>query len=609
VNRRGTIEDVPNEHPSERYLPALDLRGYRASFLPRDLSSAIALVFLAVPQGVAYAIIAGLPPVMGLYAASIPVIVGSLLRSSRTVVTGPTNAVSLLVGSIVAGAASRIGASPMEIGITLAFVVGLIQVAAGLLRLDVSVDYISNPVLLGYMSGAAVLIAVGQLPNATGTKSAAGNLAERVAAWVTGLGDSDPIAIAFTIGTLAVVLALRRLDRRIPAAMVAMVAATAASWLFALRAQGLRVVADVAPVPAGFPPLTMPSLDAMSALFSGAVACTVLSLVEGSSVARAIASRREEHLDMAAEFTGQGLANLAAAFSGAYPVGGSLSRSVLNEHSGAATRLAAALSGALMLLVLLAFGPLVDETPLAGLAGLLFVIAADLIDPTRIRMTILGTTSDRIAFFSTLVGTWTLALDHAIYLGVAISLALFLRRARLLTMRELAISEDGRISEMEPQLGVEARACSAIRVLNLSGPVFFAVAGELDAALERFVRDPELRVLIVRMRQADLLDVTTASVLEAAAQKLAANGRTLYLLGLRRSAIEFLERTGLTARIGEDNVFPIEPGWFSAMESALKRALEQVGEHGCGKQCPFREYLVLQRRARRRRAVQDDWSI
>ena len=123
-------------------------------------------------------------------------------------------------------------------------------------------------------------------------------------------------------------------------------------------------------------------------------------------------------------------------------------------------------------------------------------------------------------------------------------------------MRELAISEDGRISEMEPQLGAEARPCSAIRVLNLSGPVFFAVAGELDTALERFVRDPELRVLIVRMRQAELLDVTTASVLEAAAQKLAANGRTLFLLGLRRPAIEFLERTGLTARIGKDNVFP-----------------------------------------------------
>src|SRR5205807_5375083 len=266
-------------------------------------------------------------------------------------------------------------------------------------------------------------------------------------------------------------------------------------------------------------------------------------------------------------------------------------------------------SGVLMLLVLLALGPLVNETPLAGLAGLLFVIAADLIDPSRIRMTIRGTTSDRIAFLATLVGTWTLSLDHAIYLGVAISLALFLRRARLLTMRELAISEDGRISEMEPQLGVEARPCSAIRVLNLSGPVFFAVAGELDAALERFVRDPDLRVLIVRMRQAELLDVTTASVLEAAAQKLAANGRTLFLLGLRRPAIEFLERTGLTARIGKDNVFPIEPGWFSAMESVLKRALEQVGEHGCGKQCPFREYLVLQRRARRRRIVADDWSI
>jgi len=607
--RRAAGTQAANEASWGRYLAATDLANYRVSFLMRDLASAIALVFLAVPQGVAYAMIAGLPPVAGLYAASIPTIVGSLLRSSRYVVTGPTNAVSLLVGSVVTGVTARTGASPMEIGITLAFLVGVIQVAAGMLRLDVSVYFISSPVLFGYMTGAAVLIVVGQLGNATGTHAATGNLAQKITEWIQGLGDSDPIAVMFTVGTLAIVLGLRRADRRIPAAMIAMAAATAACWFGGFHDRGLRVVADVVPVPSGFPPLTVPSLAGAGALLSGAIACTVVSLVEGSSVARAIAARHEERLDMNAEFTGQGFANLAAAFSGGYPVGGSLSRSALNERSGAATRLSSAFSGVLLLLVLLVLGPLVNETPLAALAGLLFVIAVDLIEISRIRLTLRGTASDRIAFCATLFGTWVFSLDYAIYLGVAISLAFFLRRARLLTMRELAISEDGRISEMEPQLGAAARRCAAIRIVNLSGPVFFAVSGELDAALERLIRDPELRVLIVRMRQAQYLDVTTANVLEAAAQKLARTRRVLLLLGVRRPAMEFLERTGLRARIGDENVFPIEPGWFTATESGLRRALAQVGEHGCGDQCPYREYLALQRRARRRKAIVGDWSI
>jgi len=154
-----------------------------------------------------------------------------------------------------------------------------------------------------------------------------------------------------------------------------------------------------------------------------------------------------------------------------------------------------------------------------------------------------------------------------------------------------------------------ARPCTAIRVLNLTGPVFFGVAGELDAALDKFIRDPDLRVLILRMRQTESLDVTTASVLEAAAQKLASRGRMLFLLGLKGPAIEFLERTGFAERIGKENIFPIEPGWFSAMESALQRALERVGDHACGRACPFSEYLALERKAARRRTLPQDWSI
>jgi sulfate permease, SulP family len=172
----------------------------------------------------------------------------------------------------------------------------------------------------------------------------------------------------------------------------------------------------------------------------------VLSLVESSSVARALAVRTGQRLDMAAEFAGQGIANLAAAFSGGYPVSGSLSRSALNQQAGAETRLSAVFCGLLMIGVLLVLGPIVERTPIASLAGLLLVLANDLVDRQRIRMVLRGTMSDRVAFVATLLGTWVLPLDQAIYAGVGISIILFLRRARLLTVREMVIGEKGRFA-------------------------------------------------------------------------------------------------------------------------------------------------------------------
>jgi SulP family sulfate permease len=195
---------------------------------------------------------------------------------------------------------------------------------------------------------------------------------------------------------------------------------------------------------------------------------------------------------------------------------------------------------------------------------------------------------------ATLLGAWTLPLDQAIYLGVGISIVLFLRRARLLTIREMAIGEKGRFRELDSEPGESGRVCTAIRIMNLTGPLFFAVAGELEVALESLVRDPGIRVLILRLRQAQNFDVTTISILEFVARKLASEGRTLILLGLRPPARALLEQTGVAERIGRENLFPAQAGWFTAMEAALRRALALTDEHACGKKCPLAEYVAAQ---------------
>ncbi|MEM6791671.1 MAG: SulP family inorganic anion transporter [Myxococcota bacterium] len=587
-----------------RFLPLLELKRYRAADLAPDLSAAVTLALVGIPQCIAYALIAGLPPVMGLYAAAVPTIVGALFRSSRHVVTGPTNALSLLVGT--AGAAA-LGLDPVPTALLLAFWVGVMQLAAGGLRLGVLVDYISIPVVMGYITGAGVLIGVGQLKHLTATAPAtapvagalgantavgawlAGSLPDTVGAWLRTLPDANGWAVATGLVTVAGLVAGRRFGgRRFPAPLVVLGLLTALSALVGARGYGVPTIADLAPIPAGLPPLSWPGGEGPWAwTFSDTVmvlpiagAATVLSLVESSSLGRAISAKSGQRLDISVEFAGQGLANLAAAFFGAYPTSGSLSRSVLNHDCGVQTRLSGVFNGAIIVLVLLALGPAVNHTPIAALAGLLLVVAYDLVDRPRIRQIFAGRRSDAAAFGATVVGTWLLRLDYAIYLGVALSLFMFLRRARLLTILELVFDDNGRPRELRrDDPTARARRSDAIRLLQVEGELFFGAVGELSHALDEVTQDPGLRVLALRLRGAFGMDVSIARALVEAHTRLQADGRRLMLLDVRPEAMAVLERTGVIAALGADNVV-VAAEWFDAVRLGLRRALDTVERTG-----------------------------
>lgn len=560
---------------SQRLLPWLDLRAYPRSALPRDALAGVTVAVLGIPQGVAYALVAGLPPAMGLYTAVVPAIVGALFRSSRHVITGPTNAVSLLVGSIVA---SRTGDDPVTVGITLAAVVGAVQLLAGWLRLGALVDYISAPVLLGYITGAGTLIGAGQLKNLTGTEGSGGTLITQLRTWTSGLNATSLPTLALGLGTFALVLGLRRWFPRAPHAMLVMALGIVLSALLPLQQWGVATVGMLAPVPRGWPPWSLPDLGLAPSLLSGALACTLLSLVESSSVARTTAARTGDRLDMSTEFSGQGLANLVGGFFGSFPSSGSLARTALNTASGATSRLSGVISGAITLGVLLTLGPVVNLTPVATLAGLLLAIAGDLIDVGRIRLTLRATRSDIIAFVVTLGGTFTLPLDHAVELGVVISIVLFLRRARLLTVRELVRGDEGRLREAE--LGTHPTECRHTRILHVEGALFFGASGELQNTFESLLQDTELRVLVVRLKRAQGLDLSAALVLRTAAERLRTRGGQLVLVGMRQAEMNLLKQTGIAETIGTEALFPTEPGWFVAMERALAYAETQVPPRG-----------------------------
>ncbi len=555
-----------------------------------DLSAAVAVTMLAVPQGIAYALIAGLPPSAGLYAAALPVIVGALARSSRVSVTGPTNAVSLLVGGALGALAAE--GDALQMALQLAVMVGALQVAAGALRLGALVDYISRAVVLGYITGAALLVGLGQLGNITGTPMGSGGPVSRAIAWVVGLGTTDWRALVVAGATVAALLGMRRLWPKLPGATVVLAVGIVVSWALDFHGLGLATAGDIAPVPAGLPPLAWPMGDLASwtALWPLAVAVTVLSLVESSAVARSLAAETGERVDMSREFFGQGLANVTAGLSGGYPVSGSLARSAIH-HQSSGSRVSGVLSGVLVLIVLLAAGPVVDLTPVASLAGLLLVVAWDLIDRDAIRTVAGAPRGDRLAFLGTVIGTWTLPLDTAIYLGVGISVALFLWRVRNLRVNELVVVDD-RIRESTWAQSETPARCTNVRAIHVEGNLFFGAANELEDALREAVADPKIRVLVVRLKRARGLDFTTAGVLNAARERLHAQGRHLLLAGMTRQTMKMFDDVGLAEAFGPEALFPTETEWFVAMNRALRQAMSLAGP--CEPGCPLPDYLDAQ---------------
>jgi len=560
-----------------------DLRTLTRADLQRDVLASLAVTFMSVPQCIAYALIAGLPPAAGLYAAIVPTIVGSLFRSSRHVVAGPSNAVSLLVGGILAALSTQLEASPTELALGLALMVGVMQVGAGGLRLGAVVDYISAPVVLGYITGAGVLIGIGQLHNLTGTVGGSGHVLAKVHAWTTDLHHVNPTALGLAAVAAGTMVGVRLVYPRLPSALLGLLAASGISMVFGLGSS-VEIVGDLAPVEAALPPLTVPTM-LHSQMLVAAFAVTVLSLVESSAVGRSIADRTGDRLDLSVEFVGQGLANVAAAFTGGYPVSGSLSRSALNVDARAATRLSGVLSGVFLAGVLLVAGPLVDGIPIPALAGLLVVIAYDLVKVPRIKETLRAGRGDALAFVATLIGTWTLRLDLAIYLGVALSIVLFLRRARMLRVQELVLGEDGRLREVFGDLPASQ---ATVRVLHVEGALFFGAAGELRDALTTVARQDDVKALVVRLKRTRALDVTTAQVIGAVARQFKSSGRHLVLVGLRPDAMGVLKRTGVAEQVGLDNLFATRPGWFHAMDAGLSRALELANAPA---DSPLRRYL------------------
>ncbi len=532
------------------------LRSYSMQALRADMLAALTVAVVALPQSMAYAVIAGVHPRYGLYAAIVPVIVAALWGASRYLIAGPTNAIAMLLFATMAETVVNgvpLSALPEETRMAYVFGVailaGLLQVVMGLARLGELVHFISHSVMVGFTAGAAVLIAVGQLKNLLGVSIGnAPTFLELVLSTVRHLPQTNPWALGTGLFAMAVALGIARVHRRLPAAFLAVAASGVAAWALDLGAHGVKVVGAI---PAGLPPFSLPpapDAQVMRDLFMPALAIALLGVVEALSIAKTLAGARGEQVDGSREFVAQGLANISAGFFSGIPGSGSFTRSAVNFVAGARTRFAGALSGVITLLAVLLLAPLAAYIPIAALAGILMIIAWGMIDKHGIALALKATRADRTVLLATFAATLLLDLEKAVFVGVLLSLVLFLRK-----VSHPLVSRMDTCDSPELQGLPAGPCCPNLAVYSIEGTLFFGAVDELEQRLYEY-EDFGHRAVILHLRQVHWVDATGVHAFQQFLRKCQRRGVALVLSGVKPAVRAVFERSGLLPQLGADNM-------------------------------------------------------
>lgn len=568
-------------HGVREYLtrPWTLLRSYRRADLTPDLLAGVTIAAIAIPQAIAYASIAELPPQYGLYTALIGAIVGSLWGSSRFLATGPTNGVSLLVLPVLLAVAQPGSTEFLIAASTVAVMVGLLKIVLALLRFGALVTLASRAVLTGFATGAAIHIAVGQLKHLLRIDvPVAPDLFLTSTRIVRQLPTTHLPSFAIGLGTLAALLLLRKFGPRGTSALGAIILAGIAVVSLGLEAMGVRLVGAI---PRTLPPFTwrslesLPDLGMISALAMGGLAVTLLGLVEAVASAQTLARRTGERLDSNQEFFGQGMACVAAGLFSGYPCSGSFTRSALAHQSGARTHLTGVVTGVTILGGMLLFAPWARFIPRPAIAGVLLAIAWGMIDRVAIRRVFKTSRAESAIMAVTFLATITQPLDFAILAGVLFSLAFFVLRSALPRVYPVVPDPTYRHLVHLP----DAPTCPQIGMMNIRGPLFFGAVHHIEEALRHNLEDnPGQSVLVLRMHGVDICDLSGIEMLESTVNRYRSFGGDVFLVRPRRPVREVMEQSGFLDLLGRDHILPQE----GAIEFLFDRVIDPiVCVHGC----------------------------
>ena len=511
-----------------------------------------------LPQGVAFATIAGMPPQYGLYAGMIPAIIAALFGSSWHLVSGPTTAASVVLFSALSAHALPGSMEYVQLALTLTLMVGILQLVMGLARMGALVNFISHTVVIGFTAGAALLIVVSQLKHFLGIEIPRGGHAYEV---LIRIGEHIPEANYFTIAVGLVTLLSGILVKRNWSKFPYMLAALAGGSFFALLLNGLfgetvTQISTVGALPAKLPPLSAPSFsfNLIESMAPAAVAMTLLALTEAVSIARSIAIRTGQKIDSNQEFIGQGFSNIAASFFSAYVSTGSFNRTAINYAAGAQTPLAAIFAALLLIPAVLLVAPLTAYLPHSALAGLLFLVAWSLIDFHHIRKIIRASQSETGILAATFVTTLLVDLEFAILLGVGLSLFLFVMnsaRPRMYSRIPDRSLPHGKFNTIPGAL-----ECPQLKILRLDGSLYFGSVYHIEKMLSFFrQREPRQKHLLLASQSINQIDISGAEFISQEAIQRRDEGGGLYLYRPKEHIEAFLRRGRYWDAIGQENIF------------------------------------------------------
>lgn len=573
-----------------RLIPAFDsLRYYSWGAARADSVAGLTVAAVAVPQAMAYAMIAGLPVEHGLYTAIVVTLVGALFDSSRQLINGPTNAISIASLSVLAPLAPPEARLPLAI--LLAFMVGVIQLGITAFRLGDLSRYISHSVILGFTTGASALLVLDQLKNLLGLAAAGGIHDSFVTRFYRTLAESDGVHWPTTllgVGSIALVFLLRMLKRRwgfklLPELLLVVIVSAAIVGHFELDQQGVKVVGEI---PAKLPTFALPSFEPsiMRDLASGALAVALLGLLEAISMAKAIAVVTRQRLDMNQQCLSEGVANLAGSFFQCFPGSGSLTRSAINQQAGAVTQWSGAFSALAVAIVMLLFAPYARYIPRAALAGILMVTALKMVDWRGLAYHLRATRFDAAIVLVTAISAVAISVEFCVLIGVFLSFMLAVPRVGQILLTEFVVTQGGGVHERLP----EDRPCSQILIFGLEGELFFGSAASLEKNLHEIESRvlPETRVVVLRMKRARNPDAVGLSLLEAFVADLRARGVQVLMCGVRADLLKRLRHTGLDERIGERQLFIEQPVRQTSTLLAIRHAYALI-ETPCAN-CPRR---------------------
>lgn len=539
---------------------------------------------IVLPQGVAFATIAGLPPEYGLYTAMVTPIVAALFGSSLHLISGPTTAISIVVFSAISHYAEPGSAEFIRLALTITLLSGVYQLAFGLARLGTLVNFVSHTVVIGFTAGAAILIATSQMKSVFGINVPKGESFFHT--WVDVFNEAGNInfyVFTIAIGTLVTALLVKRFIPKVPNLLIGLIVGSLIAIWFSGAEHNIQLVGEI---PGHLPPLSAPdfSFTTLQMLAPEAFAVALLGLIEAVSISRAIATKSNQRIDANQEFIGQGLSNITGSFFSSYAGSGSFTRSGVNYSTGAKTPLSAIFAALSLMLIILLIAPLTAYLPVAAMAGVILIVAYNLIDFHHIKHILKNSKSETAILLTTFFATLLLELEFAIYLGVLLSLVIFLARTSTPEIITLAPDTD-EVTGGRALINIQKKPlnqCPQLKIIRIDMSIYFGSLNYIQNRLHHIVENENIRHILIVGSSINFIDLSGVEMLVAEAKRLEKLGGGLYFTELKSRVYEFISKNSLVKQIGNSHFFDHE-------EEAIREIYERLDNTICDK-CEVRVF-------------------